>query len=270
MSLNISALRAKLNQFTKQGNRGEALWKPPEGKSIVRIVPWKNDPSNPFIELHFHYLGGKTHLSPITHGNRDPIAEFAEKLVEEARREGKEAERIAYGQAKPFRPVLRTYIPVIVRGEEDKGVRFMAFGKTVYQELLSIMNDPDYGDITDVNTGRDIVVEHIPQSKSDTNFAKTIVRPKPNQTPLVEDSMKIKDLLTNQPDIFALYKEPTYQELKMALAAYLNPDNDPMEVDEPASAPSPVAAPVAAPAKRDMKATTSTQQMIDDFDEVFK
>ena len=35
---------------------------------------------------------------------------------------------------------------MVVRGEEKQGVKFWGFGKTVYQELLSIM-DPDYGDI---------------------------------------------------------------------------------------------------------------------------
>ena len=53
MSLNIAALKAKLNQFTKQGNTSEALWKPTEGKTTVRIVPWKDNRENPFIELYF-------------------------------------------------------------------------------------------------------------------------------------------------------------------------------------------------------------------------
>lgn len=272
MGLNINALRSKLNQFTKQNDRSSSIWKPSEGKAVIRIVPWTGDRTNPFIELHFHYMGGKTYLSPITHGNRDPIAEFAEKIVEEGRRESREAERIAYGQSKQFRPKLRTYIPVIVRGEEDKGVRFMAFGQTVYTELLSIMNDPDYGDITDPQTGRDIVVDYIPQQKSDTNFAKTSVRVKPNQTPLAASQTDIDRFLTEQPDIFSLYKEPTYQELKLALAAYLNPDNDPLEVDAPdtpATAPAPTSSPTAT-RSAELKKVTSTAALIEDFDEVFK
>jgi len=45
---------------------------------------------------------------------------------------------------------MRTFAPVIVRGEESQGVKFWGFGKTVYQELLSIIADPDYGDITEI------------------------------------------------------------------------------------------------------------------------
>ena len=33
-------------------------------------------------------------------------------------------------------PKLRTFVPIIVRGQEGDGVRFWGFGKTVYQEIL--------------------------------------------------------------------------------------------------------------------------------------
>ena len=177
MALDIAALRAKLNTFQGQTKRTSAFWRPTEGKSQVRIVPLSDCPENPFIELYFHYLGGRSHLSPISNGNRDPIAEFAENLRAEGSRD-------AYQQARAFMPKLRTFVPVVVRGEEDKGVRFYSFGKTVYQALLSYIADPDYGDITHIETGRDIVVDYTPQEKSDTNFAKTNILVKPNQTPL--------------------------------------------------------------------------------------
>ena len=55
---------------------------------------------------------------------------------------------------------LRTFVPVIVRGEEGEGVRFWGFGKTVYQEILGYSIDPDYGDITDPSSGRDLTIEY--------------------------------------------------------------------------------------------------------------
>ncbi len=133
MALDINALKSKLNSFKRVGggDRDTAIWKPKEGKTVIRIVPWKDNPENPFIELYFHYLGNKTHLSPLSYGNRDPIAEFADALKSDQTRDPKER----YAEARPFMPKLRTYIPVIVRGEEDKGVRFYSFGKTVYQEI---------------------------------------------------------------------------------------------------------------------------------------
>lgn len=266
MSLNIAALKAKLNQFKGQGERSDALWKPKDGKTVVRIVPWKDNVENPFVELYFHYLGNKTHLSPISHGNRDPIEEFADELTAEGTKD-------AWAQARPFRAKLRAFVPVVVRGEEEKGVRFMSFGKTVYQELLSIISDPDYGDITDAKNGRDIVVEYIPQEKSDTSFAKTLVRPKPNQTPLSESAETVQRFLTEQPDIRAIFKEPTYNELKVALERFLDPSapTTPIAVSTPAvrEESTPITSPTTTRSNVTEKKNTSVKDMIDEFDEVF-
>ena len=260
MSLNIAALKAKLNQFNRQGDRTEALWKPTEGKHVIRILPWKDNKENPFIELFFHYLGNKTHLSPTSYGNRDPIMEFADALASGGTKDD-------WAQSRVFRPKLRTFVPIIVRGEEEKGVRFMSFGKTVYTELLSIISDPDYGDITDVKNGRDIVVEYIPQEKSDTNFAKTMVRPKPNQTP-AGTAEQIEKFLSDQPDIRSIFKEPSYEELKVTLERYLDPSSGPAVPTQKTVEDTPVTSPTAVKSASAQK-TTSVKDMIDEFDEVF-
>jgi len=263
MSLNIDALRAKLNQFTRQNDRGDALWKPTEGKTEIRIVPWKDNPSNPFIELYFHYLGNKTYLSPTSYGNRDPIAEFADALASGGTKDD-------YAQARPFRPKLRTYIPIIVRGEESKGVRFYSFGKTVYTDILAIIADPDYGDITDVTSGTDLVLEYIPQEKSDTSFSKTLVRAKRNPSPLHTDPTMVQKFLTEQPDLRAIFKEPSYEELKIFLERYLDPDAAPVEhVERSDSAEEETSTPSVTAARSAEVTSTSVKDMIDEFDEVF-
>lgn len=222
MAIDLEALKRKLGSFKRNGgDRDAEIWKPKEGKTIIRIVPWVGNPDNPFIELHFHYLGNKTYLSPLSYGNRDPIAEFADAVRNDPSKDPKER----YAEARPFMPKLRTYVPVIVRGEEDKGVRFYSFGKTVYTDLLTFISDPDYGDISDPKTGRDIVVEYTPKEKSDTNFAKTKVMVKPNVSPLSADPAQMKAWLTTQPDIKSMYPEPSANELNVALQRYLDPDN---------------------------------------------
>ncbi len=79
---------------------------------------------------------------------------------------------------KKMEPKMRTYAPIIVRGEEGEGVRFWGFGKNVYQEILSIINDVDYGDITDLVNGRDIVVEFRTAEDSGKSFPETTIRVK--------------------------------------------------------------------------------------------
>jgi len=219
MALDFDALRKKLNTLQGQNNRSSALWKPTAGKSIIRIVPWKENESMPFIELYFHYLGNKTHLSPLTRGHPDPIAEFADKLRQTGDKDD-------WNYAKQFSPKLRTFVPVLVRGEEKDGVRFWGFGKMVCIELLKVFNDDDWGDITDVETGRDITIEYTPQKESDTNFAKTATLVKPKQTPLSTDAEQIEKWLTEQPDIYEIFQEPGYEELQLFLERYLNPEDD--------------------------------------------
>lgn len=270
MGIDVSKLKAKLNQFNRQTDRSEALWKPTEGKSVIRIVPWKENREWPFVELYFHYLGNKTYLSPISNGHRDPIVEFAEALASGGTKDD-------FAQAKPFRAKLRTFMPIIVRGEEEKGVRFMSFGRTVYKKLISIINDPDYGDITDVKGGRDLVVEYTPEAKSDTNFAKTDVLPKPNRTPLSENAEAVKKFLAEQPDIHAIFTEPSYEELKVALERYLDPnagtpptststDNNQI-TDAVTSGETSETTKKSTELKE--KSKQSVKDMIDEFDEVF-
>ena len=123
---------------------------------------------------------------------------------------------------------MRTFAPVIVRGEEKQGVKFWGFGKTVYQELLSIIADPDYGDITDPVNGRDVSVEFITAEESGASFPKTNIRVKPNQTPISEDP-EILELVKTQQDIKEIYQELSYDDLTEVLNEWLNPSEDSTE-----------------------------------------
>lgn len=212
MTLNLSALRAKLNELKGVAAKNDILWKPTEGDNLVRIVPLKDSPDNPFIELYFHYLGNKTYLSPLSFGEPDPIAEFAETL-----RAGGGLTKEEWRETKKFVPQRRTFVPVIDRNKPQAGVKFWAFGKTVYGEILSVMADPEYGDITDPQTGRDIKVIFTPQEKSDTGFAKTSIRVSPKQTSLTNDKDELEKFLNEQPDLMSLYKKMSYDELKNVL-----------------------------------------------------
>ena len=121
---------------------------------------------------------------------------------------------------------MRTFAPVIVRGEESQGVRFWGFGKTVYQELLSIIADPDYGDITDPVNGRDVVVEFISAEESGASFPTTKIRVKPNQTPISDDPTILEKVKSSQKDIRDIYQEQSYDDLTNVLNEWLNPGEE--------------------------------------------
>jgi hypothetical protein len=216
MALDIQALKNKLNQLQKKSS--DNIFKPEEGETTIRIVPLKSDPTNPFIQVYFHYnLGGKTYLSPLTYGERDPIAEFSDALIAEGGLSKDE-----FKAAKRFFPTLRTYVPIVVRGKEAEGVKYWAFGKQIFEQLLKIMTDEEYGDITDVLTGTDLKLTFTPQEKSDTNFAKTEIIPKRKPSPLTADEALLNKLLNNQPDLLEGFKRHTAEELEAVLHKYLN------------------------------------------------
>lgn len=217
MALDINAIRGRLNKLQNTQKKSDALWKPTPGKHQVRIVPYKFNKDNPFIELYFHYnVNNKTYLSPISFGRPDPIVEFADKLKRMGDKEDWKA-------AKAMEPKLRTFVPVIVRGEEGEGIRFWGFGKTVYQEILGYIADPDYGDITDPVEGRDLTVEYVSAEDAGTSYPTTTLRVKPNQTPISEDKTRATDFIENQTAITELYQELSYDELKGVLESWLNP-----------------------------------------------
>ena len=218
MAIDLNAIKAKLNQLQTTGTRRNNLWRPEPGKQIVRIVPYQHDRSNPFRELYFHYdLGKKNYLSPITNGKPDPVVEFCEKLKSSGNSD-------EWKLGKKMEPKMRTYVPILVRGAESEGVKFWGFGKQVYTELLGIISDPDYGDISDPMGGRDILVEFTPAEAG--AFPKTTIRVKPNVTPMTEDKNVAEQAANNQSKLDDIFKEPSYDDLKVALEEWLNPESD--------------------------------------------
>ena len=226
MPINIAKLAARLKQFedgAKTSEFAKLLWRPKEGTQTVRIVPYKYDPSNPFVELKFYYkLGGNNYLAPCTFGKPDPILETIEALRASGSNEEKEI-------AAKLAPVTRTYAPIIVRGEEDQGVRFWGFGIQVYKQLLKLMTNAKYGDITSWTEGRDIEVEFHKESKKKgkdgKSFPETTILADPNVTPAVDPQRRdYMEKLKEQTDILTIFPLKSYDELKAAVEKWLNPD----------------------------------------------
>lgn len=255
MALDLSKLKNRLSSLSNTNNKTNLIWKPKPGKQVVRIVPYKFCPENPFIELKFHYnINGKTFLSPDSFGRPDPIVEFSNRL----KRTG-DKEDWKYG--RKLEPKMRTFAPVIVRGEEEEGIKFWGFGKQVYQELLSVISDPEYGDITDLVNGRDITVEFKSGDESGKSFPETNIRVKPNTTVAIDPkNTQLVEALKSQVNILDLFPELQYAELKDVMDKWLNPETDgtadnsaPVsadgDLDAVASAPKVAASPSATKAK---------------------
>ena len=220
--MDLSVISSKLEQLTtpkgggagQKTDRSQYFWKAQLGKQQIRVVPSVLNKDNPFQEVYFHYgIGNRTMISPINFGEKDPIVEFAKELR-------KTSEPENWRLAKKLEPKMRVFAPVIVRGEEEKGARYWEFGKQIYQELLSLANDEDIGDFTDTSNGFDMTVEVVQGNP----YPQTAIRVKPKQTPLSDDNDAVEKWTTEQPELFKYFKKYSYDEMKEALAGFLNPE----------------------------------------------
>jgi len=270
--MNLDLVKKRLETLNNVNSKSKVLWKPEAGKqNVIRIIPYKKNPENPFIELMFHYgINGKSYLSPSTFGRPDPFVEFAESLKKRNNKED-------WKTGKKFEPKLRTYVPVLVRGEEHEGVKYWGFGKQVYQAILGIIDDPDYGDITDPTQGRDITVTYIEGNGAD--FAKTEIRPKPKQTPMTTDK-SVLEKIKNQPDLTDVFEELSYDELATVLKNFLQPDeeegsqteamvSDSVDSEETSEGKPEKTSVTATTAKANTSVTTSTSDLEEQFNDLF-
>ena len=223
--MDLQALKQKLDTLQSKPQGGQKtdystiFWRPTVGKQQVRIVPSAYDKKNPFKELKFYYgITNKVMISPLNFGDKDPIASFAQKL------RGGEYDKDNYILAKKLDAKTRIFAPVVVRGEEDKGVRLWQFGKIVYEELLSLAVDEEIGDYTDISGGRDITVETVGPESTGTPYNKSSVRVRLKTSPLSSDSATVKKWLSEQPNPEELFKRYTWDEMKSALEKWLSPE----------------------------------------------
>ena len=224
--MDINALKSKLSAMQSAGQKKEkvdyskVLWKPKSvGKYQIRFIPSILDKKNPFKEVFIHYGIGKFPIYALTNwGEKDPIVEFAKKL-----RAG-DYDKENSALAKKLDPKVRIFAPIIVRGEEEKGVRLWEFGKEIYTQLLGIAADDDYGDFTDINEGRDFTIEAVMADQMGRQGIKCSLRIKPKQTPASPDANIIEKWLIEQPDILSVQRKYSFEDLKGVLENFLNPE----------------------------------------------
>jgi len=248
--MDISAIKQRLNALQSTNNTGKkekidyskVYWKPKEeGKYQIRIVPSKLDPKNPFQEVFVHYGFSKFPIYALTNwGEKDPIVEFAAQLRKTNDKEN-------WSLAKKLDPKMRVFAPVIVRGEEEKGVRLWEFGKEIYMQLLGIAEDEDYGDYTDINEGRDLTVDVVKGDIGGRQGLKSSIRVKPKTSALSSDASLIQKFLKEQPSLLEIQRKMEFDALKEVLQTWLSPEDTSDEIvdedeDETPVEPTPVKA----------------------------
>jgi len=233
MAINIDKMKQRKAALDNRGGNRDTFWRPQDGEQCIRIVPTAD--GDPFKDFWFHYNVGNNpgFLSPKKNfGEDDPLNDFVRKLFNEGTEE-------SIKMAKSLMARQRFFSPVLVRGEEEKGVRIWGYGKMVYEQLLNLVLNPEYGDITDTETGTDLVLHYgKPQGAS---FPQTKLTPRRRSSVLCDDAVggdeRCAELLESIPDFDTLFERKTPEDVGTLLDAYLIGDESTSEEADSTTTP---------------------------------
>ena len=214
MAIDLDKMKAKLNKLQNKGSQDSVFWRPEDGEQTIRIVPTSD--GDPFKDFWFHYNVGKHpgFLSPKKNfGETDPLDSFVRELFDEGTED-------SIKMAKNLMARQRFFSPVIVRGEEDKGVRIWGYGKMAYEKLLSLVLNPEYGDITDPEEGTDLVLQY--GKPAGASFPQTTLTPRRKSSALCDEPERCKEMLENIPDFNTLFERKTPEEVGHMLDEFLS------------------------------------------------
>jgi len=228
MAIDMSKMQAKLDKLNnKGGGETSIFWRPDEGDQTIRIMcPEDGDP---FKDFHFHYNVGNNRgflCTKKNFGEDCPVCDFASKLWREGVASNDDELK---KQAKSLFTRQRFASPVLVRGEEDKGVKVWSYGKRAYETLIGYVLNPEYGDITDVDEGTDITLTYT-LPKTPGAYPQTTLTPRRRTSPLCDDAVgdgaRCNELLESIPDFENLYERKSPSQIQAMLDEYLSDDTD--------------------------------------------
>jgi len=223
MGIDMKKMRAKYAALKNRGNGNRSyFWRPSDGEQTIRLVPTAD--GDPFKDYWFHYNVGDNpgFLSPKRNfGEDDPLDKFVKELW-------KDKSEDSIKMAKSLSARQRFFSPVIVRGEESQGVRIWGYGKQVYETLLGLVLNPEYGDITDADSGTDLVLQY--GKPAGASFPQTKITPRRRPSPMVEDNELAKELLGSVPDISGLFERKTPEQVQSMLDEFLLAEDGAEEV----------------------------------------
>lgn len=210
----MKAMAAKQEELKRGGGSGSNydFDKLEKGKNVRRVLPPKGDSDMFFAEGFVHYGFGEDGKKMVTclqtFDKKCPVCEYLESIKGSKNKEDKEF----YNNAKQQKKI---YINVLNRDndEEEETPKVLPIGRMILKQLIDIICDPDYGDITDFNDGRDITITKS-GSGMQTEYS-VLAKPKTSEASEQYSEEELDELLPNLEDLFV---EKSPEELEAMIA----------------------------------------------------
>lgn len=193
MPINTDLLEERLQKLlgkrtTSNEQISQNYWKP-TAEHRIRLVP--HEPQ--FIERLIHYqIAQSPTICAKTYGDKCPICVMRKKLWDSGDVE----------LSKKLKPALRILAPIIEIGADGSksAPKWWTFSKKVYDQILEICKDSDYGDISDPDTGVDLDVV-FKKAVDAQSYPSTSIKARRKSTKLAENKTELDTIISKVPDI---------------------------------------------------------------------
>jgi hypothetical protein len=210
MALDFELLRREYQEAIAQQATDE-YWVPEFGENLVRVLPPRDGKLfYKKVGVHFKLVGSGMEFCPrLTENLACPICE----VVDQLRRMKTPVAAQLVNRLAVVERFLMNIIPL--KEGEERMIRQYLAPKTVRLALLKTILDPDYGDLTDLVKGRNVVIEKVQGSGG---FVTYSVRVKPREVS-VKEILGRELLIEEIPDLseFVSRRLKGYDELKSIL-----------------------------------------------------
>lgn len=228
MTYNLKAIKDKIEQLSNpkksgggggQGNGSKFpkmnWFKPGLGQHDIRFLPYTDANGQPFQEVAYYdskLLSEMRFVAPTQFGLKDPVLELLTELKKDRSKE-------AWTLWKNLTPRERYYAPIVVRGEEEKGVQIWELNSRLVRDIYGILAHPDYKDenLMDPEKGYDFTVMVSPTDKTfNGNAVKEIkLQPRRKPSPLAAKDSDREKLLAGIPNLESYFKSQVKTEEQM-------------------------------------------------------
>lgn len=211
--LNLEAIQAVKARLERQGGSGLAFDKLVNGKNVRRILWPKGNNDICFSEGYIHFgLGDDGKTSMVCRKTKDskahcPVCDYISKLQMSKDKNDKKL-------AETIKARKRVYFNVIDRDSDNDTdeLKVLPVGLTVQKQIVAILCDPDYGDITDFAEGRDVTIKRTGQGLN-TEYS---VLPKPNASP-ASTNLTAEHIEEQMADLDAFWSIPSVEDMEKVL-----------------------------------------------------
>lgn len=188
----LARLRKATSSLDLGGQSG--FFSPQEGKNQIRILPEAGEMEIFYQPVGIHYLGGNQRVyCPSFTSEKSlkcPICEVVRTLY----KSNNPADKALAGK---IRVRKKYWMNVIDRKNSSQGPLVFTPGQVIMSHIVALINDPDYGDVSDPDAGFDIVITR-KGTGIDTEYN---VVPRRDETPLHKDAETVKDWIEKARDL---------------------------------------------------------------------